>query len=250
MPEASLVQHPVLEVSINGEALGIPPAQFTLITDQGFPSVMATLSYPGEGDTGSPGDRITVSLTTEQASVLFFTGTIYKSYEVGKLRVLGLSDGYKKLCDTKVNPAYRREKAKIILQDTLDAAGIKETSITCPGVELGRFSTARISVARCIVLLIKALEEHGVTGLRYFFDERDVFHFGTGEDTGVNEGEVIAFETGKDIISKGEGYIEVLPLAIRHSRKITIDGMSMETVRTEVRISRGRSRTVLWVKGA
>jgi hypothetical protein len=180
--------------------------------------------------------------------MLLFTGSIYKVYEVGKLRVLALSDGYKKLYNTKVNPAYRKEKAKIILQDILDAAGITKTSITCPDVELGRFSSVRISGAGCIVLLIKALEEHGAAGLRYFFDEQDVFHFGTGEDTGVNEGEEITFESGKDIISKGDGYIEVLPFPIRHSRKVTIDGMSMETVRTEVIISRGHSRLILWVK--
>jgi hypothetical protein len=209
---------------------------------------MAALSYPRERDTGSPRDKITVSLATEQESILFFTGTIYKTYEAGKSRVLALTDGYKALCDTMVIPAYRKEKAQIILQDTLDAAGITKMSITCPEVELGRFSTVHISGARCIVLLIKALEEHGFAGLRYFFDEQDVFHFGTGENTGVNEGEEITFESGKDIITKGEGYIEVLPFPIRHSRKVRIDGVTMETVRTEVLISRGHSRLILWVK--
>jgi hypothetical protein len=247
MPVASL-QHPRLEVSIHEEAVVLQPSQFTLTTDQGFPSVMAALSYPRERAIGFPGEEIRVSLMSGEASMLLFTGSIYKVYEVGKLRVLALSDGYKKLWDTKVNPAYRKEKAKIILQDLLDAAGIEDTAITCPAVALGRFSTVSISAARCMVLLIKALEEHGFAGLRYFFDEQDVFHFGTGEDTGVNEGELIAFESGKDIITKGEGYIEVLPLPIRHSRQVLLDGVNRETVRTEVSICRGHSRLKLWVK--
>jgi hypothetical protein len=180
--------------------------------------------------------------------MLLFTGSIYKVYEVGKLRVLALSDGYKKLYNTKVNPAYRKEKAKIILQDTLDAAGIRDTAITCPEVVFGRFSMMNVRAVQCLALLIQALESQGVEGLRYFFDEQDVFHFGTREDTGVNEGEVIAFESGKDIITKGEGYIEVLPLPIRHSRQVLLDGVNRETVRTEVSICRGHSRLKLWVK--
>ncbi|MDR2394819.1 MAG: hypothetical protein LBD93_11800 [Treponema sp.] len=58
----------------------------------------------------------------------------------------------------------------MIVQDTLDAAGITETVITCPAVELARFSMARITADECITLRITALYEYGYTVFSYFFD--------------------------------------------------------------------------------
>jgi hypothetical protein len=211
---------------------------------------MANLSYVKNSTVGAQEDTIRVSLAFEEETACYITGTVYKVYDEGKNRVLALTDGYQKLCDTMVTPAYRRERARRILQDTLDAAGIKDTAISCPDVEVGRFSTMNINGARCITLLIKSLEEHGYKRLRYFFDAENVFHFGTGEDTGRNEGETVAFKSGKNIITKGDGYIEVLPLPIRHSQKITVDGIAMETIRTDLVVSRYRSRLTLWVKEA
>lgn len=250
MPNRKYLQHPVVLVTLAGTEVEPQSAYFTLLTDQGLPPVMASLAYPLDTPVGAVGDTVTVSLHAETETIRYFTGMVYKLYDEGVLRVLALADGYQKLCDTTVNPAYRKERAKRILQDTLDAAGITETAITCPDVEVKRFSTVRISAARCITLLIKALEEHGHTGLRYFFNEQDVFHFGTGDDTGRNEGEPIVLETAKDIITKGEGQITILPLQIRHSRKVLIDEIEQETVRTDLRVSRHRSRLTLWLKEA
>jgi hypothetical protein len=144
--------------------------------------------------------------------------------------------------------AYRKETAKGILQDTLDTADITNTAITCPMVT--RFSTDSISADMCIDLLIRALEPHGVNGLRFFFDAENTFHFGTGTDTGKNEGAVITFVTGKNIVKRGEGWVETLPLPLRHSQTLTIDGLLVETIRTELTVSQRRSRLVAWVKGA
>jgi hypothetical protein len=246
----NFLKHPVLTVSIAGQDIDKQPSSFSLITDQDLPSVMARLAYPHDTVVGAVSDPVTVFLLIDGEPVRYFTGTVYKIYEEGKLQVLELTDGYKKLCDTMVTPAYRKETAKAILQDALDAAGITETKVSCPAVTVGRFSTVSISAARCITLLIKVLEEHGVLGLRYFFDEQDVFHFGTGVDTGKNEGEAVAFESGKDILSKEDGYIEVLPYPIRHSQSITIDEVTMATVRTDLIVSRQRSRLTLWTRKA
>jgi hypothetical protein len=101
----------------------------------------------------------------------------------------------------------------------------------------------------CVDLLIRALEQHGIQDLRYFFDADNVFHFGTGEDTGKNEGAEITLATGKNIVKRGEGWVETLPLPVRHSQSLTIDGTPVETIRTELTVSQRRSRLVLWVQG-
>jgi hypothetical protein len=224
MPSNKYLQHLVLSVAIGGHVVEKQASSFTLVTDAGLPLVMAKLIYPHTAEIGIRGEEVIVSLIAGDEPVVYFTGTIYKIYEEGNLRVLELTDGYKKLCDTKITPAYRKEQAKMILQDTLDAAGITDTAITCLRVEVGWFS----------MVSINALEEHGIRGLRYFFDEQDRFHFGKKDDTGKHEGTETVFENGKDIITKGEGYIEVMPYPIRHSQSITVDGVAMQTIRTEL----------------
>jgi hypothetical protein len=144
--------------------------------------------------------------------------------------------------------AYRKETAKGILQDTLDAAGITDSSITCPAITLARFSTDTITADMCIDLLIRAMEQHGAGDLRFFFDAENIFHFGTSEDTGRNEGIEIALETGKNIIRRGAGFVETLPLPLRHSQSLTIDGIPVETIRTDLSVSQRRSRLVSWVR--
>jgi len=102
----------------------------------------------------------------------------------------------------------------------------------------------------CIKLLIKTLEEHGHIGFRFFFDEKNIFRFGTADDTGKNEGTVYEFETGKNILKKSMGKIEVLPLPIRHSREVTIDGVKLKTSRTYLSVSGSHSRLILWLREA
>jgi hypothetical protein len=94
--------------------------------------------------------------------------------------------------------------------------------------------------------LIQALEEHGQTGLRYFFDADNLFRFGTREDAAVNEGPVFVLESGDNILRRGNGWTEILPLPIRHSQNITVNGRDMITVRTELTVSKNHSRLRVW----
>jgi hypothetical protein len=245
-----MLRYPVIEVSIGGNVADNRPAEFRLMTQAGFPSAQSWLLYPADSGAGTAGDDITVSLASGDKSDLYFTGMIYSANIHGQYRKLYLTDGNKKLCDTLFTAAYRKEKAANILEDILGAAGITEKSITCPGVELARFSTPERAARVCIDLLIDALKEHGAEGLTYFFDEKDIFHFGTEADTGRNEGEAFSFETGKDILRSGSGWIEVLPRPIRHSQAIAVNGKPMLAVRTDLTVSRKATRLILWIKEA
>jgi hypothetical protein len=244
----SELQHPVLLVTIDGSPVDRRPSAFRLSTDQGIPSVTARLSYPADVPAGETGDPVTVSLSAGGAESLLFTGEVCGANTRGAERDLFLTDGYRNLCTAFVTPAYRKEKASVILQDALDTSGITDAAATCPDVTLHRFSTERITADRCIRLLIHALGEYGETGLRYFFDAENVFRFGTSADTGTNPGPDITLETGKNIIERGDGRIEILPAPVRHSRTITVDGAVLETVRTELIVSQRNSRLTLWVK--
>lgn len=248
MQNSKRLEHPVLSVSIGGGTAGIRPSVFSLITDWGCPSVLAYLRYPQDAETGNAGDPVTVQLSVADEQQLLFTGEICSAGIHGAYRNLALTDGYRKLCDTGITAAYRKETAAVILQDTLDTAGITKTAITCPAVEIARFSTERIAADRCIKLLIKALEEYGHKGLRFFFDAEDTFRFGTAGDTGKNEGPVFEFETGKNILKKGMGFIEVLPLPIRHSQTVMVDGAELCASRTDLTVSGIRSRLKLWLQ--
>jgi hypothetical protein len=250
MPNSEMLQHPVIEVSLGRTVVEKWASEFKLQTQAGFHSVVSRLLYPADSDVGSVDDEVTVSLVSDDAAILYFTGKVYSANVHDSYRELLLTDSYKKLCDAKYAAAYRKEKASTILDDILGAADITEKSITCPDVELARFSTQTIPARMCIDLLIDALKEHGAEGLCYFFDEKNTFHFGTAKDTGKNEGEAFAFETGKDILRTGTGWIEVLPRPIRHTQDLTIDGKELLTVRTDLRVSRKSSRLMLWVKEA
>jgi hypothetical protein len=246
LQSSNRLEHPILSVSVPG-ASGRPSA-FSLITDEAFPSVGAYLRYPPDVAIGNAGDPVTVHLSTADEKQLLFTGAIYSAGIHGAYRDLALTDGYKKLCDTSVAAAYRKENAKVILRDTLDKAGIGKTAITCPAVEIARFSTENIPADTCLKLLIGALEEHGHTGLRFFFDAENTFRFGTAGDTGKNGGPVFEFQAGKNILKKGDGFIEVLPLPIRHLQTVVVDGVELVTHRTALFVSGAHSRLKLWLK--
>ena len=250
MPTFNRIEHPILNIEIGGGSPDRRPSRFTLITDEGFPSVVAHLRFPADETKGSSGDPVTVKMTVGTEDYLLFTGEVYSVSTDAKHRNISLTDGYKKLCDTPIIAAYRKEQASVILQDALDASGISETNITCPSVEVRRFSTKEIPAEYIITLLIKALEEHSHMGLRFFFDERDAFHFGTDADSGKNEGDVFEFETGKNIIKKGTGWIEALPLPVRHTQEVTVDGETLLTRRTHLTVSGGNSRLRLWLREA
>jgi hypothetical protein len=247
MANNEALKRQILSVSIGGSAVGPHAVSFRLRTASGFHSVAARLLYPADSDTGNVGDDITVSVITDNKTDLYFTGKIYSAASQDSTRELLLTDSYQKLCAEEYAAAYRKEKAAVILEDILGAAGIGDTLITCPDVELARFSTRTMPCRRIIDLLIDALKEHGFTGLAYFFDAKDVFHFGTANDTGINEGEAYAFESAKNILKTGSRWIETLPAPIRHTQKVTVNGTERLTVRTDVTISGKRSRLAMYL---
>jgi hypothetical protein len=243
------VEHPVLNVTINGEQPERRPSVFTLHTDEGLPNIESRLDFPSDSAQYHHGDEVVVKMLLGNEESLVFTGAAYWPYmSLPRRNFLLLTDGYGKLRSRYFISTYRKEQAKVILQDLLDKAGITKTSITCPPVLLHRFSTNKIAPERTIRLLIEALEEHGHEGLRFFFDEKDVFHFGTEKDTGRNEGEVYEFETGKNIIEKEDGMIKVLPLPVRHTQKVLVDGETFITSRTHLQVSGKHSYLKLWLR--
>jgi len=246
--QKSNFEHPVLNVSINGNVIEKRPSSFSLITDEGIASVMSVLKFPADSGIGKSGDPVRIDLSLAGQEYLLFTGNVLTAGIHGAYRDLILTDSYSKLFKTPITAAYRKETAKAILQDTLDSAGIEKTSVTCPEVEVARFSTERTTAFLCIKLLIKTLEDYGHIGFRFFFDAEDTFRFGTADDTGKNEGAVYEFDTGKNILKKGNGRIEVLPLPIRHSQEVTVDGVKLITSRTDLSVSGSHSRLTLWLR--
>jgi len=250
MGNSNRLEHPVLNVTIDGTVTKKQPSVFSLMTDEGIASVVSFLKFPADSGIGKPGDPVQIHLSLNDEKHLLFTGEVLSAGIHGAYRDLILTDGTSKLFNTQIIAAYRKETAKTILQDTLDSAGIEKTSVTCPDVEIARFSTEKITAFLCIKLLIKTLEEHGHGGLRFFFDAENTFRFGTADDTGKNEGTVYEFETGKNILKKGIGKIEVLPLPIRHSQEVKVDGVKFITSRTDLSVSGSRSRLILWLREA
>jgi hypothetical protein len=246
--QTSKLERFVLNVSIGGKDVAKRPSSFDLLTDQEFHSVVSKLRFPANSEIGKEGDQVTVSFSIADEKHLLFTGEIYMAGIYGKYRELVLTDGYKKLCDTSIIAAYRKEKAKVILQDILDKAGIDKTAITCPTVELARFSTEKIPADMCIKQLVKALEEHGHKGIRFFFDAENKFRFGTADDTGKNEGTIYEFENGRNILKLFSGWIEVFPLPIRHSQEVVVNGVKLITHRTALYVGGSHSRLSLCLK--
>jgi hypothetical protein len=249
MASSDALKRQILSVSIGGSVVDQHAVSFRLQTASGFHAVAARLLYPAESEVGNAGDAITVSLIANDKTDLYFTGKIYSAALQDSTRELLLTDSYQKLCEGRYATAYRKEKAAVILEDILGAAGISDTLITCPDVELARFSTQTMPCRRLIDLLIDALKEHGFTGLNYFFDAKDVFRFGSVNDTGINEGEAYAFESAKNILRTGTLWIETLPAPIRHTQKVSVNGTELLTVRTDVTISGKRSRLAMYLRG-
>ena len=247
MASSDFLKRQILEVSIGGAAVDAHAASFSLKTSAGTRHVLAGLFYPSDSETGNAGDDITVSVITDGKTDLYFTGVICKVCSGDSKRELILADSFKKLCETKYTCAYRKEKASVILEDILGAAGITMTSITCPDVELARFSTGTRPCRLIIDQLIDALVSHGFEWISYFFDAKDVFHFGTVDDTGVNEGEAYEFDTAKNILHTSGGWIETLPAPIRHTQKITVNGAEQWTIMTSLLISGRKSRLGMYI---
>jgi hypothetical protein len=247
MANSDALKHQILAVSIGGSVVDKHAVSFRLRTASGFHAVAARLLYPADSGVGSVDDDITVSLITNNKTDLYFTGKIYSAALQDSRRELLLTDSYQKLCGSEYAAAYRKEKAAAILEDILGTAEISDTLITCPDVELARFSTPTMPCRHLIGLLIDALTAHGFAGLTYFFDAKDVFHFGSISDTGINEGEAHAFESAKNILKTGSGWIETLPAPIRHTQKVAVNGKELLTVRTDVIISGKRSRLAMYL---
>lgn len=237
-----------VDVSLSGQRIAKRPLSFRLVTDQCLPTAICELEYPSSVDFGKDGDEIVVSLKTPESSSLLFTGQVYDAKVYGSARRLSLADGYKKLFDTTLSTAYRKEAAGVILSDILDAAGIADRNITCPDVEIPRFSHAEKTVVELLASLIETLKSFGFSGVRYFFDAENIFRFGTIDDSAVNTGEVLSLETGKTIIEKRPGRIVTFPAAFRHSQNLEVDGMSLIATRTELVLSAHRSYLAIRVK--
>jgi hypothetical protein len=240
------LQHPVIVVNIGGSVVEKHPSEFHLVTIEGIHTARCCLRYPAESEggdaVGKEKDKITVSLLTDDKTELYFTGLIYAATTHTQYRELVLTDSFYNLFNTFFTAAYRKEKAAVILDDILGAAGITEKSIACPDVELARFSTQNIPARACIDLLIDALREHGAGGLTYFFDAKDIFHFGAKDDTGKNEGENETFEKGRNILRSGPDWIEILPHPIRHTQTVNVAGKERVTVKTDLTVSQKRTR--------
>ena len=233
MPSNKIIHRQTLEVELNGQLTDTRACRFYLVTQKGFSSVFATLHFPTGSKDGKKGDSIKVYIADKESKDLYFTGTVYKATEIDNYRKLFLTDGYWKLCHTSFTASYRKEKASSIVSDVLDAAGVSEKS------------------AHLVLdILLDALEEHGAKDITYFFDEKDCFHFGTPKDTGKNTGKTFCFNTKETIFSHSADWIETLPSPIRHSMKVTVDGVSKEVIRTDLTVQEGVSRLILHVGGS
>lgn len=250
MPSNKIIHRHTLEVELNGQLTDTRACRFNLVTQKGFSSVFATLHFPAGSKDGKKGDSIKVYIADKESKDLYFTGTVDDVFQSGSYRLLSLTDRYSKLCSTMFSASYRKEKASSIITDILDAAGVSEKSVTVPDVELARFSTKDIPANLVLDILIDALEAHGVKKLCYFFDEKDCFHFGTTKDTGKNTGETFRFNTKENIFSHGADWFETLHAPIRHSMKVTVDGVSKEVIRTDLTVLEGVSRLILHVGGS
>lgn len=250
MPSNKIIHRQTLEVELNGQLTDTRACRFNLVTQKGFSSVFATLHFPTGSKDGKKGDSIKVYIADKESKDLYFTGTVYNATEIDNYRKLFLTDGYWKLCHTSFTASYRKEKASSIVSDVLDAAGVSEKSVTVPDVELARFSTKELSAHLVLDILLDALKEHGARDITYFFDEKDCFHFGTPKDTGKNTGKTFCFNTKETIFSHSADWIETLPSPIRHSMKVTVDGVSKEVIRTDLTVQEGVSRLILHVGGS
>ena len=248
MPSNKSILRHTLAVEFNGRASEKRAVRFTLLTQKGYSSVMAALYFPFDTKEGKKDDTVKVYLADKEKRDLYFTGTVHHATEIDSYRKLFLTDGYWKLCHTSFTASYRKEKASVIIDDILEAAGISEKSVTVPDIELARFSTQPVRASLVLDMLIDALKAHGAKELCYFFDEKDCFHFGTKKDTGKNTGDTFRFDSKESILSRGADWIEVLPVPIRHSMTVTVDGVSMETIRTELTVTEKASRLILHIK--
>lgn len=245
------IQRPVVNVMINGKDITDKIHKFTLTTDSDLPHIVSQLEYSNDFNKAKPDDSIQVTLSYGQKTYRIFSGHIFRISNERQKTVLHLIDGFVKLWTVICTVSYRKEKAKVILTDIIQKAGLQDTEITCPDVEFARFSTQQIPVSEIIKKIIETLKNYGYQRVfRFFFDTTNTFRFGTLADTGKNPGERFAFETGVNIIEKGDSRFQSIALPIRHSQEIEVDKKSIIPNRTKLIISKRESRITIWGREA
>ncbi|MBN2546572.1 MAG: hypothetical protein JXB50_12300 [Spirochaetes bacterium] len=222
--------NPYLIVKISGKE--VKNIGFTLITMKNSCNIQAKLFVP-KTIKSSLKDEVEVSLGYHgQDEWKIFKGFIDNFYDDMKMKVIILKDGNTDFWGTKILESYRKEKAKNILNDCLEKCKIDDTKITIPEVEFDRFlicDSASNNVCRNI---IETLYSYGTDKeLQYFFDENNVFHFGSIEDTGKNEGEAFNFDE-TNVLKYHENGFETFALPVRHSQKIKLNDSEIMTLKT------------------
>ncbi|MBN2536375.1 MAG: hypothetical protein JXB88_26060 [Spirochaetales bacterium] len=241
------INRPVIRVIINNHVVTDKPHRFILRTDYDLPYVIAELVYPGNISPGNPHDSVVITLIYNTDTYRLFSGYIFKISKQKQKTVLHLSDGFEKLWATVLAVSYRKENARVILNDIIQKAGLTNVQIACPVVEFARFSTLQIPVSEIIRKIIETLKSYGYDyEYRFFFDADNTFRFGTLSDTGINPGERFAFETGVNIIEKGDSRFQTVALPIRHSQEIEVNKKTIIPHRTSLVISRTESRIMIW----
>lgn len=246
MAELRYLRSQRIDVTIDGVAVTARPVYMRLITDAALPMSTAELWYPIQEAVGDAGSDIVVELTVEGVKSTIFTGRIDSRSATGSVIRLYLTDDYAK-CGTTAVVGYRKERADRILTDVLSRADIDATYVECPHQELARFSLPQTPVVLIIGALMEALEAYGHTALDYYFDEENALHFGNRASLTRESGH--AFETGGSVYTAYPDGIEVAPCPVRARRTVEIDGVRRYVWRSDMHISRRRSRLRLWVSG-
>ena len=240
------ITRPVLQIYINNTIESHKIHKFSISTDVHYPYCTPELELTGEYTGTKQGDVIKITLYLNNKTYTLFTGLIFKiTYEYNKT-TLHLIDGFLDLCNTRQSLSYRKEKALNILNDILEKAGVAECEITCPDVIFERFVSS-VPANEIIKEIIETLKSYGQDEkYRFFFDTNNVFRFGTLDDTGINPGERFVLKSGVNIITKKGNCITTMPLPIRHSQEIEVDGKSFIPYRTEMIIGSKASRIKIW----
>jgi hypothetical protein len=226
--------NPYLIAKINGRE--IKSIGFTLLTIAGTPFIQSKI-YIEKNTNCSLEDEIEVYLGyTNQSEWKVFTGWIECFYESSNMKVAVLRDGTKKFWVDKILESYRKEKAKNILDDCLALSGVNDKKVTMLDVEFARYLLNNQTNNDICEGIIASLYSHGEDKkLQYFFDQNNTFHFGSIEDTGVNESEKFSFDE-KNILRKLKQGFETFALPVRHSQKITVNNEEKTTTKTLLNI--------------
>ena len=242
------IQSPSLVVNANGKEVEERASEFRLSTDVDIPFSEASITYPKSTYPLHVGDELEVDIAYSATdSYRLFTGRIVEAYsESGKV-VCRLSDGFVDLWNTRITAGYRKEKARIVIEDFLGESGITDYTIDIPDIELPRFSVQNLPASEAIRWVWKSLDsflENNNT-YRFYFDQEGLFHFDDPVAAAV-DGETLSFTRGEDVIKSRRQHIEVLPVPVRHSHTIWVDDNPVVVHRTDTVIRRSRSRTFIY----